>query len=225
MSIQLATIDQVRQRLRLGVLTADQSAALDVILLAIQERVLQLTGFLVTDDPYFSPTKQVDQQIDVQIGLSRLMQFRPLIPLNATDPQKAIILEARSLASNTFNTVLGDITDLKNGRVMPLASELTPVFPPIGGLAPWFRWRQMIWPVVRFTYLVDPLGSPTNPIPRALTAAVVEWTAFLIARNPAMVQSFTAEKISESFYYNWMIPPIVTSLLAPYIRNKANLIF
>lgn len=224
MSIELATIDQVRQRLRFGTLTADQSAALDVILLAIQERVLLLTGFLVTDDPYFSPSRQTEEQIDVQIGLSRLMQYRPIIPMS-NDPQTTVLLEARSLASNTFNTILGDIRDRKTGRVMPLASELTPVFPPVGGLAPWFRWRQMIWPVVRFTYLVDPLGSPTNPVPKALTAAVIEWTAFLIARNPAMVQSFTAEKISESFYYNWMIPPIVTSLLSPYIRGKASLIF
>jgi hypothetical protein len=223
--IELATVDQIRQRLRLGSLTTDQSAALDVMRQAIEERVLLLTGFLVTDDPYFSPSRQVEEQIDVQIGLSRLMQYRPLISMSSTDPQKTIILEARSLASGTFNTILGDIRDKKTGRVMPLASELTPVFPPIGGLAPWFRWRQMIWPVVRFTYLVDPLGSPTNPVPKALTMAVVEWTAFLIARNPGLVQSFTAEKISESYYFNWMIPPIVTSLLSIYIRTKASIIF
>jgi hypothetical protein len=224
MSIELATLDQIRQRLRLASLTTDQGAALDVMRQAVQERVLLLTGFLVTDDPYFSPSSQTEEQTDVQLGVSRLMQYRPIIPMGS-DPQTTVILEARSLASNSFNKIIGDIRDRKEGRVMPLASELTPVFPPIGGQAPWFRWRNAIWPVVRFTYLVDPLGSATNPVPKALTLAVVEWVAFLIARNPAMVQSFTAEKISESYYYNWMIPPIVTSMLSIYIRGKASLIF
>lgn len=223
--IALATTDQIRQRLGLASLSADQSATVDGLRLAIEERVLALTGFLRTDDPYFAPSSQTDELIDVQLGISRLMQYRPIIPMPGNDPQKTCILQARSLASNTFNTILGDIRDKKTGRIMPLASELTPVFPPVGGLAPWFRWRQMIWPVVRFTYLVDPLGSPTNPVPPSLTRAVVEWVAFIVARHPGMLASFTAEKISESYNYQYTIPPLVTALLAPYIRSRGTLIF
>lgn len=227
--IQLATTAQIFQRLGIASPTADQSASADAFRLAIEERVLALTGFLVTDDPYFAPSQQTDEQIDVQLGISRLMRYRPLIPMSS-NPQRTCILQARSLASDNFNTILGDIRDLKTGRIMPLASELTPVFPPVGGLAPWFRWRQMIWPVVRFTYLVDPLGSPTNPVPVSLNRAVVEWVASIISRPLGGIlqsQSFSAEKISESlsFHQLWNIPPLVNALLAAYTRGRGNLIF
>ena len=171
--MELVTTDEIIARLRIpGGPGADQTAVIDAFRLAIQERVLALTGFLVTDDPYFSPSSQTEEQENVQLGISRLMRYRPIIPMSS-DPQRTVILRARSLASNTLDTILGDIRDKKAGRIMPLASELTPVFPPVGGQAPWFRWRQMIWPTVSFTYLVDPLGSPTNPVPVSLNRAKI----------------------------------------------------
>jgi len=40
-------------------------------------------------------------------------------------------------------------------------------------------------------------------------------------------QSFSAEKISETYSFNtqFKIPPIVNTLLGPYIRGSASLIF
>lgn len=222
--MDLATVDQIRQRLSLPVLSADQTATIDGFRIAVEERVLALTGFLTNDDPYFAPVSFTEEQENVQLGISRLMKYRPIVPMSA-DPQRTVVLRARSLASNTQDTILGDIRDKKNGRIMPLASELTPVFPPVGGQAPWLRWRQMIWPTVTFTYLVDPLGSPTNPTPASLGRAVVEWVAFIVARHPSMLQSFTAEKVSETYNVKYNIPPLVDALLAPYIRGRAGLIF
>lgn len=228
--MELVTTDEIIARLRVpGGVGVDQLPVIDAFRLAIQERVLAMTGFLVTDDPYFSPSQQTEEQADVQLGISRLMQYRPIIPMS-NDPQRTVILRARSLASNTLDTILGDIRDKKTGRIMPLASELTPVFPPVGGQAPWFRWRQMIWPTVSFTYLVDPLGSPTNPVPASLRAAVLEWSAFLWAIQPftGRLKSFTAEKVSETyenFVLKGAVPPVVYALLAPYIRGRASLIF
>lgn len=233
MALDQSTTQEIIDRLNLppGVFGVEQNAVVDAWRLAIQDRVLRLTGFFVNADPYFNPvTISKEEQQDVQIGVSRLMRYRPIIPMTA-DPQKAVILEARSLASNTFNTILGDIKDRNEGRIMPLSSELTPIFPPIGGLAPWYRWRQITWPFVQFTYLVDPLGSPTNSEPlHSLNRAIVEWAAFVWATQPyrGRLSSFSAEQISESYQHYVLTgpyPPIVMALLARYIRSTGSIIF
>jgi hypothetical protein len=219
----LTTLEEIKARL--GALAAgvnpERDAMLDAYRVAVEERILALTGFS------FTGGIQTEEQIDVQLGVSRLMTLRPILPMS-TDPTRAVKLEARSLASATFATILGDVRNAYDGRIMPLASELTPVFPPIGGQAPWVRWRQMIWPTVKFTYIVDPLGSATNPIPASLNRAAVEWTVFIAGRPFAgLVQSYSAEKISETFFNHLKTaqPPVVQMLLAKYTRNQASMVF
>jgi hypothetical protein len=79
----------------------------------------------------------------------------------------------------------------------------------------------MIWPVVRFTYQVDPLGSPTNPVPAALNRAAVEWAASVYARPGASsVSSMSVEKVSET-YIDQSEPKVVAMLLMRHIREQA----
>jgi len=215
----LCTLDEIKTRVLATGSNPDRDAMLDAYRLAVEERILSLTGFTFTGGSH------TEEQIDVQLGVSRLMRYRPIIPMSA-DPQKTVILMARSLASSTFSEILGDIRDAFKGRIMPLASELTPVFPPVGGQAPWVRWRQMIWPVVRFTYLVDPLGSATNPITPSLNRAAIEWAASFIMRpGGGIVQSYSAEKISETFSNKYVMPPTVNMLIGNLIRTQAGLVF
>lgn len=215
----LATLSEVRDRLQLPTGDVAQDAVLDAIRTAVEERILGLTRFT------FTGGSRTEQQIDVQLGVSRLMSKRPILPASS-DPLKTVTLQARSLASSTLSNIIGDIRDAYEGRIMPLASELTPIFPPVGGMAPWFRWRQMIWPVVIFTYLVDPLGSTTNPVPASLNRATVEWAASVYAMPGAgRVRSFSAEKISET-YIDQAMPPVVNMLLGSYTKGrKVGLIF
>ena len=194
---------------------------LDAFRLAAEERVLALAGFT------FASGNQTEQHENVQLGVSRLMKFRPILPLS-DDPLKTVLLQARSLASGTLSEIIGDIRDPAEGRIMPLASELTPVFPPVGGQAPWLRWRQAIWPTVIFTYKVDPLGSVTNPVPASLNRACVEWAAAMAARPAGgAVQSYSAESISETFTdaLRFPMPLVVTALMGRYIRSQASLVF
>jgi len=226
----LVSVAEVKARLRLPTSSDPvQDPVIEALLSAIQSRVLELCGFLLTDDPYFTPVQRTDQLSNVQLGVPRFMRYRPLLPMSS-DPAKAIILKARSLASSTYNDIIGDIQDPREGKVIPLASELTPVFPPVGGQAPWWRWRQMIWPFVKFTYLVDVLGSDTNPLPPAIPAAILEWTASIYTMPGAgrlKTFSFSAEKISESYGFNTQksMPEFVAAMLAPYIRGTVGLIF
>jgi len=220
MADQLCTTDEVRTRLLLPDLGPydEQLAILDALRLAVEEVILARTAYT------FTGGLRTEQQTDVQLGVPRVVQYRPVLPLSA-DPLKAIKLEARSLASNTWSTIIGDIKDAQTGRVVALASELTPIFPPVGGTAPWYRWRQMIWPVVRFTYSVDPLGSATNPVPAALNRAAVEWTAAIYARPAGgAIDSWSVEKVSES-YVEASEPKVVAMLLARHVRERAVLAF
>jgi hypothetical protein len=229
----LATLAEIKGRLELADVDATRDAVLEAWRLAIQERVLDLTGFLLPDDPYFTSIQKVEEQQNVQLGMSRLMKYRPLVPMS-TDPTKAVTLRARMLGSSTSDTILGEIRDTWRARVIALASELpsASAWPPtgIGVTAVWRRWQQAIWPTIEYTYLVDPLGSPTNPTPEALNRTVVEWAAFVWAMKPhsGRVRSFSAESVSET-YENYpvttAVPPIVSLLLSRYIRGQGSLIF
>jgi hypothetical protein len=217
----LCSLEEIKTRLLVKGVNADRDAMLDAYRLAVEERVLDLAGFT------FASGNKTEQHENVQLGVSRLMKFRPILPLS-DDPQRTVQLMARSLASSTLSEILGDIRDPVNGRIMPLASELTPVFPPVGGQAPWLRWRQMIWPTVIFTYKVDPLGSATNPVPASLNRACVEWASAIAGRyGGGVVQSYSAEGISETFSdpLRFPMPPIVTALMSKYIRGQAGLVF
>lgn len=192
---------------------------LDAYRLAVEEKILDLISMT------FDGGTKTEEQQDVQLGVSRLMQYRPILPMSS-DPQRTVTLEARSLASATFSTILGDIRNSFEGRIMPLASELTPVFPPVGGQAPWLRWRQMIWPTVRFTYKVDPLGSATNPVKPAMNRACVEWAAALAVRpGGGAIKQYTAEKISETFQDKLLMPATVYLLLGKLIRGQAGIVY
>lgn len=216
---QLCDVDEIRARLRLPEGDEEQEAVLDAIRLAVEEVILARTGYT------FSGGVRTEQQIDVQLGISRLMEKRPIVAMSS-DPLKAVKLEGRSLASGTFSTIIGDVRNAREGRIMPLASELTPIFPPIGGLAPWFRWRQLIWPVVRFTYDVDPLGSTTNPVPVALNRAAVEWVAAIYSKpSGGSIKSYSLEKVSETFNVEQSEPPVIHMLLSRHVREQSSLVF
>lgn len=229
--IELATTNEIFQRLNIASPTVAQSATADALRLALQERVLAMTGFLVTDDPYFSPSSQTEDFSDRQIGTSFLTKYRPIIPMSDADPTAEIVMKARIISDRNFSVIQGAVKDRYKGRIVPIGWNQSPTFPPYGGyVAPWFRWQQPIWDTVRVIYNVDPLGSATNPIPVSLNRAIVEWAAAIFARPMGGVlqsMSFSAEKISEtlSFQMLWKIPPIVTTLLAPYIRGTGTLVF
>lgn len=213
MASELTTLAAVKARLQLPPDVTDQDPVIDAIRLAIEEKILDRTGFT------FEGGVKSQTETDVQIGVTRTMRFRPIIPMSS-DPLKQVDLQARSLASATFNSIIGEIKDSFRGKIIPLASELTPIFPPIGGQSPWFRWRQMYWPVVVFSYLVDPLGSSSNPIPRALSQAAIEWTAAIYGRGGAMgaLKSISLEAVTET-YIDSNEPAAIKLLLARYNRD------
>lgn len=229
--IELATTAEIFQRLEIASPSVAQSATADAFRLAVQERVLAMTGFLVTDDPYFGPSQQTEDFTDRQIGTSFLTKYRPILPMSDSDPTAEIIMKARIISDRNFSVIQGAVKERYKGRVVPIGWNQSPTFPPYGGyVAPWFRWQQPIWDTIRVIYNVDPLGSDTNPIPVSLNRAIVEWVAALYSRpmgGTLQSHSFSAEKISETFSFNmqWKIPPIVTTLLSPYIRGTGTLVF
>jgi hypothetical protein len=220
MPTALCTLADVLARLQLTSDGGDQDAVLEALRLAVEEAVLDLTGYT------FKSGSQTEQMINVQLGVSRLTKYRPILPLS-TNPTKVIKFEARSLASDLFSTLVGDILDPEKGRVMVVATELTPLYPPNTGTSPWLRWRQQIWPIVRVTYTVDPLGSNTNPIPAALERAAVEWVAAIYSRPAGgAVRSWSTEGVSETYEdLKHAAPSVVTLLLARHIRGQVGIVF
>jgi len=215
----LATLTDLKNRLGQQCPDATQDAVLQAILDMVEEVILKRTGFT------FDASARTEQRTNVQLGVVQVMAVRPVVPMS-TDPLKTIILKARSLASSTFNDIIGEITDEYEGRVMALASELSPIWPPATGSAPWFRWRRMTWPVVKFTYAVQALGDGTGgtlATPKALTTACIEWAAFVYSRpGGGSTSSITVMGLSEA-YVETSEPTLVKALLAPYTRQMARM--
>ena len=199
------------------------AAVVESLRLAVEDRILSLTGFT-----FLEGGVQSEEQIDVQLGVSRVMRLRPLVPIDPTSVTRYVTLEARSMASDTYAQIIGDLRVPFEGRIMPLASELTPIFPPVGGLAPWLRWRQMIWPGVRVTYKVQALGDGTGgtlKVPAALARAAIDWAASLYAMPGAgRLRSLNLERVSEA-YVDQAVPRHVQGLLHLFVREKSLMVF
>jgi len=223
---QLCQVADVKNRLEIPSSDVSRDAILDAFRGAVEERILDITHFTFTGGVV------TEQLIDVQLGVSRVMSQRPIIPLpGTTSVSQFVQLSARAMASDTFSNIIGELRDPFEGRITALASELTPIFPPIGGLAPWFRWRQMIWPVVKFTYNVQPLGDGTGgtfAAPKSLITAAIEWTAFIYSKTGGGgIQTLNLERVSENYgaMVNLPQPAVVRMLLAKYIPRQVEMAF
>lgn len=215
----LATLEEIAERLELTNPSSTVEAVLDAWRLALQQRVLDLTGFSLTAGP------KTDLRTNVQAGATFETKFRPV------DQAVAVVARARSLG-NQFAAVQADLVDPAQGKVILVgASDLTgyPISDyGIGVAAPWFRWRQVIWPVVTVNYNVLEVPEELRPM---LGRAVVEWVAFTWVLKPqgGRLASFSAEKISES-YQNFdlkgnSMPPVVSALLSPFVRGTATIVW
>jgi hypothetical protein len=214
----LTTLDAIKDRLRIPSDQHDQDEIIDAMREGVEEDILSLTGFT------FASGQQVDTLTDWQRGQTRLMRFRPVKSLD--------LIEGRVLGTTaTFNTLLGDVKNATDSRIL-LVGYLNAFYDPRAGYGAaagggtwenWFKWREYTWPIVRVKYTVDELGSGTNPIPKALTRAAVEWTAFIMSKpvGSGAITNVSIEKVSESYGpgTKGAMPSIVQAWLARYMRD------
>jgi hypothetical protein len=200
----------------------ERDAVLESFLLAAEERILDLTGFLTTDDPYFAPVSKTEDLADVQRGVSRLLRYRPVLTASCA---------SRSLGGTTFTDATVDLRDAFRGRVMVISADVFGAVEPMSGYylgssrPPWSKWQEAVLSMARFTYTVDPLGSNTNPIPASLNRAAVEWAAAIYSMSGGgAVRSYSAGQISETFADKMTMPAHVTALLSRYVRNQASIV-
>ena len=215
----LTTVEEIKSRLRIPSDQTDQDAIIDAYREAVEEDILALTGYS------FVGGQKVDIHTDWQRGTARVSQFRPILTLDN--------VEGRVLGTQaTFNQLLGDVKKPKEGRVL-LVGYLNAFYDPRAGYGAaygggtwenWFKWREYTWPVVRMTYTIDPLGSDTNPIPRALITAATEWVAFIMQKpaGTGALTSVSIEKVSESYGQGAKgpMPPFVYALIARHVRES-----
>jgi hypothetical protein len=216
----LASVADLKGRLRMPATVTEQDAVLEGFLLTAQENILDQTGFVLGTS---SATVSNEEIRNAQLGRTYTLKYRPLLPIGST-PLTIVRLEARALGSNIFSQILGEIRSMSDGVVLPLASDISPEVPPFGAAAPWFKWRQVIWDVLRVTYKVDHLGSSTNPVPQRLSTACIEWALSMYARpGGGAIKTMSIERVSET-YRDEPVPDVVRSLLARYIRDTASVI-
>lgn len=211
-STALATLAQVKARLQITTTAFDLS--IDVLRAAIEEKVLERTGFALSAALPQSSLVVTDTLVNIQRGRVYTLKYRPI------DETLALVFTARAKGSTSYEVITGTVVDAWRGRVSLDPADAGTALPPTPSPEPWFRWREMTWPFVRVAYKVDPVGSATNPHHAALTAAVVEWTAFVYAKTAAgAVGSVSMEGVSES-YVAESEPKVVATLLAKYLRDQ-----
>jgi len=220
--VTLATLDQIKSRLRLPSGTTSQDDLIDAYREAAEEAILNATGF-----SFVSSSSFTDTLTDWQRGTTRITRYRPVLTLTN--------VEGRVLGTQaTFNQLLGDIKNAFDGRIL-LVGYLNAFYDPRAGYGAaygggtwenWYKWREYAWPIIRMTYTIDPLGSDTNPIPKALTAATIETVAYMISRpaGAGPLTSVSVESVSESYGQGakaGLLPPVAMALIARYNRQLA----
>lgn len=209
----LSTVEEIKSRLSIPSGQTDRDAIIDAYREAVEEDILALTGYT------FVAGSRTETVTDWQRGTTRLTALRPVLAL--TSIQGRVFGPAAS-----FNALDGDVKNAKEGRIMLVGYQdgfYDPRSGDSGATAPWFKWREYTWPMVQVTYTVDPLGSDTNPIPRALMRAAVEWVAAILTKpaGAGALQSVSIESVSESYGQGAKgpMPQIVHALLARHIRE------
>jgi hypothetical protein len=216
----LATVDEIKSRLQIPSDNHDRDAQIDAFREACEEDILAMTGYS------FKGGQRQEILTDWQRGTTRLTQTRPVASL--------VNVEGRVLGTQaTFNQLLGDVKNPTDGRIL-LVGYLNAFYDPRAGYGSaygggtwenWFKWREYTWPIVRLTYTVDPLGTDTNPVPKALSAALTEWVAFILSKpaGSGPITSVSIEKVSESYGpgAKGAMPPFVYALLARHQRGIA----
>jgi len=217
----LTTVEEIKERLSIPSDQTDRDAIIDVYREAVEESILALTGFT------FVGGQKIDTLNDWQRGTVRFSKYRPVLTLDN--------VEGRVLGTTaTFNQLLGDVKDSFKGRVL-LVGYLNAFYDPRAGYGAaygggtwenWFKWREYTWPFIRITYTVDPLGSDTNPIPRALIVAALESVAAIMIRpaGSGSLTSVSIESVSESYGQGIkpgaLLAPAAHALLARYLRGS-----
>ena len=218
--VTLTTLADVKNRLSIPSADTSKDALIESYLPAIEEDILALTGYS------FKGGNKQDIITDWQRGTTRLTNLRPVLSL--------VNVEGRVLGTQaTFNQLLGDIKDPTKGRIL-LVGYLNAFYDPRAGYGAaygggtwenWYKWREYVWPIVRLTYTVDPLGSDTNPVPKALCTAATEWAAYTLGKpaGAGPLTSVSIEKVSEGYGRAKVgaMPPFVQALLARHIREQA----
>src|SRR5437867_9100836 len=173
-SVTLTTLEEIKERLRIPADQTDQDAVIDAYREAVEEEILARTGFT------FVAGSRTDTFTDWQRSTTRLTSLRPILSLGG--------VQGRVNAPQAQFQALGaDVKNAYTGRVI-LVGWQNAYFDPRtgdsgGSTAGWFKWREYIWPLVTVSYTVDPLGSETNPLPKALKTAALESVAALMARR------------------------------------------
>ena len=195
----LATLAQVKNKLRIPATDTSEDTAIQAVLDAAEQFVLAITGYSLVD----SPVEEVWQQ--GQIGRVLYLRYRPVANVTA---------QARLLGNSNWTSVAIDIIDATQGIVALPGGAAWPPQPPTPR---WFGWRQPAWDVVKIAYLAVALTPVPADLSDATAALAATWYRQQLA-GPAT--DVTVGEVRES-YSQLPIPPNVATVLARHERRGA----
>lgn len=197
----LATLAQVRAKLKIPASDTSEDADVQAVLNAAERYVLDRTGYTLVAET----VEEIFPQS--QVGRAIHLRKRPVVNASA---------QVRTRGSPTWLDVAIDIIDPAEGVVvLPLALLSTL---PAQGFAPahWFSWRNPVWDVLKVIYTTAPL----NPIPADLSDATAQLAAYWYRQQLAGPISDTAVGNIREAYSQLPIPPAVEAVLAKYDRRE-----
>jgi len=177
----ILTLQDVKTRL--GITDSSRDLELEAVRAGVEEWILDVTGYSLTALSGFTETQQ-----NIRTALRFRTSKRPITTL--------VSIESKELGGD-YSVLSSELLDATKGEVIIIAVGFggTDV-PPVGGQAPWFKWRNKIWPLVRVTYDVAEL----NPIPADLKSGAIEMTAFISSiPSGGALKSVSVGSISETY--------------------------
>lgn len=153
----LATLDQVKAKLEIPTSDLSEDAAVQDVLDAAEQYVLDQTGYVLT-------TQSVEDIVRPgQIGRVLHLRKRPVSNVTA---------QVRMFGSDTWTDIAIDVIDANEGIVV-LPGEAA--WPPGMNNPRWFAWREPAWDVLRISYTATALSPVPDDLSDATAALAAYW--------------------------------------------------
>jgi hypothetical protein len=217
MMMPIATLTDLKALLGIPAAETSKDVALAAVLAAAESWALQLTGHSLAAE-----LARVDILESTRLGFPVFLTRRPVSAITS--------VKGRAYGETDLRDLKYDLTDATKGRVVILGSDFVGFYGGLFGSGlynperlrphPYFRWREVIYPVIQITYNVAEFQAPAEYKQAVMAIAGSMYTQ----HAKAGLKSLSVGNISESYGEMAAVDPGAVALLTPYLRGLARVV-
>jgi hypothetical protein len=194
----LATLAQVKEKLQIPTADTIEDSALQKVLDAAEQFILNKTGFVLADADFEEIIR------NFEIGRVYYLSHRPVQNLQ---------VQVRIAGDPNWYSLNADVLDADLGSFVVPPGSFWPATPKA---PPWLAWRNPTWDIAKATYRATAL----SPIPADLSDATAAIAAYWWRRHLAGPTKNISVGTASEAYSDLAVPDYVFEVIARYYRKE-----